>query len=81
VEGIEYRTRMRARRGLAVVEWADRFAERMLGDDVLRVPQLWGEQRPEPRGEHDGRDVVAERERIRNSYVGRISGAPDVAGP
>ncbi|MGZ4609630.1 MAG: hypothetical protein ACXV2H_05155 [Actinomycetes bacterium] len=77
MEGIEHRTVMRARRGLAVL---DRLAEQLLSDDVPRVPLVWGEpgpdrgrptidvpqaRRADGRTPEQGRDVVAERERIR----------------
>jgi hypothetical protein len=78
MEGTEHRTRMRARRGLPVLE---RVLVGLLSDDVAPGPGAWGLPGPEsteeriiavPQARRDGdarsgqvRDVVAERERIR----------------
>jgi hypothetical protein len=77
VEGIEVRTRMRARAGLTVL---DRGFDDRLGDDVPQVPRLWGEHGPLGGGptnaiplarraagqaSDEGRDVVAERDQIK----------------
>jgi len=77
VEGIEVRTRMRARAGLEVL---DRGFDDRLGDDVPQVPRLWGERGPLGGGpinaiplarraagqaSEEGRDVVAERDQIK----------------
>jgi hypothetical protein len=76
VEGIEVRTRMRARAGLEVL---DRGIDD-LGDDVPQVPRLWGEygplgddstnaiplaRRAAGQASDEGRDVVAERDQIK----------------
>ena len=68
---------MRARTGLAVL---DRVFDDLLGDDVPQVPRLWGEHGPlgggpadisplarraEGQATDEGRDVVAERDRIK----------------
>jgi hypothetical protein len=72
VEGIELRTLMRARRGMARIALLDRMHGGLFGDDVPQVPILWGEHGliaiPLARRDSEsdgGRDVVAERERIR----------------
>ena len=77
MEGIEVRTRMRARAGLTDL---DRGFDDRLGDDVPQVPRLWGEREPLGVGpthaiplarraagqaSDEARDVVAERELIR----------------
>jgi hypothetical protein len=74
VEGIEFRTLMRARRGMAKIALLDRMHGGPFGDDVPQVPILWGEhgQPAIPLARRDsesdaGRDVVAERERIRTA--------------
>jgi hypothetical protein len=79
VEGIEVRTRLRARADLTDL---DRGVDERLGDDVPQVPRPWGEQGPLGGGPTDviplarraagqaseaGRDIVAERERIRST--------------
>jgi hypothetical protein len=77
VEGIEVRTRMRARFGLTLL---DRCFDDRLGDDVPQVPRLWGEHGPLGGGptrslarrtvgqaSDEGRDVVAERDQIRTA--------------
>lgn len=79
MEGIEVRTRLRARTGRTVL---DRGSDDQLGDDVPQVPSLWGEHGPLGGGptnaipmarravgqaSDEGRDVVAERDQVRTA--------------